>query len=85
MRDGRLSFAARGATDDGNAQRVGAPDARGDGGLAHHGQGEAMIDGPAKQGLSAPAFAHIPSETRHNVANTGTEPLEYVYVVAPVE
>ena len=31
----------------------------------------------------APASAYIPPETRHNVKNTGTEPLEYVYVVAP--
>jgi quercetin dioxygenase-like cupin family protein len=48
-----------------------------------HGQGEALIDGQAKQSFAAPAFAYIPPATRHNVLNTGKEPLEYVYVVAP--
>lgn len=47
------------------------------------GQGEALIDGAAKQSFIAPAFAYIPPATRHNVANTGKELLEYVYVVAP--
>lgn len=47
------------------------------------GQGEALIEGQAKQAFAAPAFAYIPPSTRHNVANTGKEPLEYVYVVAP--
>ncbi|MGO9775831.1 MAG: cupin domain-containing protein [Terracidiphilus sp.] len=50
-----------------------------------HGQGEALIDGQAKQPLVAPAFVYIPPVTRHNVLNTGTEPLEYVYVVAPAK
>jgi quercetin dioxygenase-like cupin family protein len=48
------------------------------------GQGEALIDGQAKQTFVAPAFAYIPPATRHNVSNTGKGPLEYVYVVAPV-
>ena len=48
-----------------------------------HGQGEALIDGHPKQSFSAPAFAYIPPNTRHNVANTGNDMLEYVYVVAP--
>ena len=48
-----------------------------------HGQGEASIDGQAKQTFVAPAFAYIPPATRHNVRNTGKELLEYVYVVAP--
>jgi mannose-6-phosphate isomerase-like protein (cupin superfamily) len=47
------------------------------------GQGEALIDGQEKQTLTAPGFAYIPPSTRHNVMNTGHEPLEYVYVVAP--
>ncbi len=47
------------------------------------GQGEALIDGRANQTLIAPAFAYIPPTTGHNVLNTGEEPLEYVYVVAP--
>jgi mannose-6-phosphate isomerase-like protein (cupin superfamily) len=49
------------------------------------GQGEALIDGQAKKSFLAPAFVYIPPATRHNVANTGTEPLEYVYVVAPAK
>jgi|SRR5271157_1518217 len=49
------------------------------------GQGEALIEGQAKQTFVAPAFAYIPPTTRHNVANTGKEPLEYVYVVAPAK
>jgi mannose-6-phosphate isomerase-like protein (cupin superfamily) len=48
-----------------------------------HGRGEALIDGQEKQAFVAPAFVYIPPATRHNVANTGDEPLEYVYVVAP--
>jgi len=47
------------------------------------GHGEVLIEGQAKQTLTAPAFAYIPPATRHNVSNTGKEMLEYVYVVAP--
>jgi mannose-6-phosphate isomerase-like protein (cupin superfamily) len=47
------------------------------------GQGKALIDGQAEQPFVAPAFVYIPPATRHNVENTGTEVLEYVYVVAP--
>ena len=50
-----------------------------------HGQGEALIDGQAKQTLAAPGFAYIPPGTRHNVSNTGKDLLEYVYVVAPAK
>jgi mannose-6-phosphate isomerase-like protein (cupin superfamily) len=50
-----------------------------------HGQGDALIDGHAKQSFSAPALVYIPPATRHNVANTGKELLEYVYVVAPAK
>ncbi len=49
------------------------------------GQGEALIDGQTTQTFVAPALAYIPPTTRHNVANTGKEPLEYVYVVAPAK
>jgi mannose-6-phosphate isomerase-like protein (cupin superfamily) len=48
-----------------------------------HGKGEALIDGKEKQAFAAPALVYIPPATRHDVANTGGEPLEYVYVVAP--
>jgi quercetin dioxygenase-like cupin family protein len=50
-----------------------------------HGQGEALIDGQAGQPFAALAFVYIPPATRHNVANTGKELLEYVYVVAPAK
>lgn len=50
-----------------------------------HGQGEALIDGQAKQPFVAPALVYIPPVTRHNVENTGKELLEYVYVVAPAK
>jgi len=50
-----------------------------------HGQGEALIDGQASKPFIAPAFVYIPPATRHNVANTAKEPLEYVYVVAPAK
>ena len=50
-----------------------------------HGKGEALIEGQAAHPFVAPAFSYIPPMTRHNVQNTGQEPLEYVYVVAPVK
>jgi mannose-6-phosphate isomerase-like protein (cupin superfamily) len=50
-----------------------------------HGQGTALIDGQAGKPFVAPAFVYIPPATRHNVMNTGKEPLEYVYVVAPAK
>jgi mannose-6-phosphate isomerase-like protein (cupin superfamily) len=48
-----------------------------------YGQGAALIDGETKRTFVAPALIYIPPATRHNVANTGKELLEYVYVVAP--
>jgi len=50
-----------------------------------HGQGEALMDGQAKLDFTAPALVYIPPATRHNVKNTGSELLEYVYVVAPAK
>jgi len=47
------------------------------------GQGAALIDGQAKMPFRAPRVVYIPPATRHNVANTGKDILEYVYVVAP--
>jgi mannose-6-phosphate isomerase-like protein (cupin superfamily) len=47
------------------------------------GQGEARIEGHAALGFTAPALVYVPTASRHNVVNTGTELLEYVYVVAP--
>ena len=48
------------------------------------GQGEARIEGQPPRPFSAPRLIYIPPATRHNVANTGGEVLEYVYVVAPL-
>ncbi|MBS1855415.1 MAG: cupin domain-containing protein [Acidobacteria bacterium] len=47
------------------------------------GRGEVLIEGQPKLDLTGPGFAYIPAGRRHNVANTGDQPLEYVYVVAP--
>jgi len=49
------------------------------------GKGEALIEGRPGQTFAAPALAYIPPATRHNVSNTGSEVLEYVYVVAPAK
>ena len=48
------------------------------------GSGVAKIDGHADMPLRERMLAYIPPDTRHNVTNTGSEVLEYVWVVAPV-
>ena len=48
-----------------------------------HGTGKALIEGKAGLDFSAPRTVYIPPETKHNVTSTGSEALEYVYVVAP--
>ena len=48
-----------------------------------HGKGEAEIEGEASMSVGEKMIAYIPPATRHNVKNTGTDLLEYVYVVAP--
>lgn len=48
-----------------------------------HGQGEALLEGQPQRPFQAPGLVYIPPATRHNMANTGRELLEYVYVVAP--
>jgi len=50
-----------------------------------HGHGAVLIEGHPKLPVDAPRLAYIPPATRHNVANDGKEPLEYVYVVAPAK
>jgi mannose-6-phosphate isomerase-like protein (cupin superfamily) len=50
-----------------------------------HGKGEVLIDGQSARPVAAPGLAYIPPGTRHNVSNTGTALLEYVYVVAPAK
>lgn len=48
------------------------------------GNGVANIEGRADVPLTQNMLAYIPPATRHNVTNTGTQILEYVWVVAPV-
>jgi mannose-6-phosphate isomerase-like protein (cupin superfamily) len=50
-----------------------------------HGQGEAHIEGHPAIAFTASALVYIPSASRHNVVNTGSVLLEYVYVVAPAQ
>jgi len=50
-----------------------------------HGRGKALIDGQPGLPFTAPALVYIPPATRHNVENTGSDPLEYEYVVAPAK
>lgn len=49
-----------------------------------HGSGVAKIDGHADVPLHEKMLAYIPPGTRHNVTNTGSDALEYVWLVAPV-
>lgn len=47
------------------------------------GAGEIDAEGLGTARLSAGQVAYNPPNTRHNVRNTGSEPLRYVFVVAP--
>ncbi|MBZ5515630.1 MAG: cupin domain-containing protein [Acidobacteriia bacterium] len=47
------------------------------------GRGEARLEGQPARPFVARALVYIPPATRHTVANTGEEQLEYVYIVAP--
>ncbi len=46
------------------------------------GHGEALIEGQASRPFTAPTVVYIPPATRHDIKNTGTQLLQYVYVVA---
>jgi quercetin dioxygenase-like cupin family protein len=48
------------------------------------GAGELAAEDGTRRPLAAGHYAYNPPQTRHNVFNTGTEPLRYIYVVAPV-
>ena len=48
-----------------------------------HGSGVAHIEGHPDMPLTENMLAYIPPATRHNVTNTGTQTLAYVWVVAP--
>ncbi len=47
-----------------------------------HGQGDAKV-GDRTLTFSAGSLIYIPRRSHHNVTNTGSDLLEYVYVVAP--
>jgi mannose-6-phosphate isomerase-like protein (cupin superfamily) len=49
------------------------------------GRGEARIEGAPARTFMAPTLVYIPPATRHNIANTSEELLEYVYVVGPAK
>jgi len=49
-----------------------------------HGSGVANIEGRSNVPLKEKTLAYIPPSTRHNVTNSGTAVLEYVWVVAPI-
>lgn len=48
------------------------------------GKGLANIEGRTDVPVHEKMLAYIPPGTKHNVTNTGTELLEYVWVVAPI-
>jgi len=48
------------------------------------GKGAANIEGRADVPVHEKMLAYIPPGTKHNVTNTGTELLEYVWVAAPI-
>lgn len=92
---GRLPAARRRAADGGTTQWLGAVETGETVGwhttgqheealVILHGRGEARIEGQQARPFTAPKLVYIPPATRHNIANTGHELLEYVYVVAPV-
>lgn len=47
------------------------------------GSGELLSEGGGRRPLTAGTYGYNPPHTRHNVVNTGTEVLRYIYVVAP--
>jgi len=50
-----------------------------------HGSGVVNIENRADMPLHERILAYVPPGTRHNVTNTGKEPLEYVWIVAPAK
>ena len=47
------------------------------------GAGELRVTGQGPLAIRAPGAVYVPPTTEHHVANTGAEPLIYVYVAAP--
>ena len=50
-----------------------------------HGSGVANIDGHPDIPIHEKMLTYIPSATKHNVTNTGSQTLEYVWLVAPTK
>lgn len=48
------------------------------------GEGEIETEG-TRRPIRANQIAYNPPHTTHNVHNTGSEPLRYIYIVTPVE
>jgi mannose-6-phosphate isomerase-like protein (cupin superfamily) len=48
------------------------------------GRGELLIGENDRYQVGQGKVAYIPSQTAHDISNTGNEPLIYVYCVAPV-
>jgi mannose-6-phosphate isomerase-like protein (cupin superfamily) len=49
------------------------------------GRGVAQFGGDARLEVGVGRVAYIPPQTAHDIVNTGTEPLIYVFCVAPAE
>jgi len=49
------------------------------------GQGELQLGPGNRLAVGVGKVAYIPPETLHDVKNTGTEPLTYIYCVAPAK
>jgi quercetin dioxygenase-like cupin family protein len=47
------------------------------------GEGELQIGDSGRHSVGAGKVAYIPPQTVHNVSNSGTGPLVYIYCVAP--
>ena len=48
-----------------------------------NGYGKLLAKGYPDADIVSGQVAYNPPETQHNVVNTGTEPLRYIYIVAP--
>lgn len=46
------------------------------------GRGEVELEGFGRLMISAGRTAYVPPKTRHNVFNTGTAPLKYIFIVS---
>jgi mannose-6-phosphate isomerase-like protein (cupin superfamily) len=46
------------------------------------GQGEVELEGFGRLKIAAGRTAYVPPKTRHNVFNTGTGPLKYIFIVS---